>query len=168
MSFYFLCTCHCFRPLMLLFPERDTKLNLSVWRFCKQNFKLCFQTSSTVQWVEEQHLQFMALNTDGREVCWIPLHLSSSSYLLLAQRKKEKRQLYSDNHVFLHLQSNPFSDQQKREAEGHCLADHVGSYKLTIISTIMLQLGYKMGLHIALLSCYINSDPPEGIYSTKS
>lgn len=110
----------------------------------------------------------MALNIDGGEMCWIPLHFSSSSYLLLAQRNKEKRELYSDNHVFLHLQSNPFSDQQKREAEGPCLAVHVVSYKLTIISTIVLQLGCKIGLHIALLNRYIHSDPPEGTYSTKS
>lgn len=54
----------------LLFPERDSKLNSSVWRFCKHNFKVCFPSSFTVQWVEEEHLECLALNTDAREMHW--------------------------------------------------------------------------------------------------
>lgn len=52
-----------------LLPERHSKLNLSVQMFHKQNFKVCFPSSFTVQWVAE-HLQCMALNIDGTEMCW--------------------------------------------------------------------------------------------------
>lgn len=51
------------------FPERHTKLNLSVQMLHKQNFKVCFPSSFTVQWIGE-YLQCMALYTHAAEMFW--------------------------------------------------------------------------------------------------
>lgn len=90
----------------------------------------------------------------------ISIHFSMSGYLLSAQRNTEKRELYSDKCVFLSLQSSSFNGQQNWEAGGHCLALHVGPYKLAVISKI-LQLGCSIRLDISLLNCYIHCDLPD-------
>lgn len=137
-----------------------------MWRFCNRisefAFKLVSQPSELKNIYNAWCLTLMVEECTEAVTGWlfydcISSHFSMSSYLLSAQRNMEKWKLYSDKHVFLSLQSSSFNGQRKWEAEGHCLALHVGPYKLAVISKI-LQLGqiFLCLIAIFILTCLMS------------